>query len=190
MTKAIREDDAMKTRKNILNAALTAAFLVMAGAGVNNALAAPSTAKPLTEQVRHQLVRLPWYGVFDNLEYKVVNGDTVVLSGQVVNDVTKNDAERAVKHIEGVARVINDIKVLPSTPFDDQTRLAVFRAIYRKAPLNRYSAGVIPSIHIIVDHGHVTLEGVVSTSGDRSVAGIFANQVPGVFSVTNNLRIG
>ena len=142
----------------------------------------------LTEKVRHQLVMLPYFSVFDNLAYRV-DGNTVTLYGEVVWPVLKDDAERAVKHIEGVSQVVNDIKVLPLSPFDNQIRRAEYRAIFSYAGLYRYGMGVIPSIHIIVENGHVTLIGVVSNEGDKNLAGIRANGVPGVFSVTNDLQV-
>jgi len=95
-----------------------------------------------------------------------------------------------VKSIEGVTRVVNNIQVLPVSPFDDQIRRAEYQAIYSQPQLSRYALGVVPQIHIIVNGGHVTLEGVVATEADRDVAGLSANRVPGVFSVTNNLRVG
>ena len=148
-------------------------------------------ASPIGDQVRHELVTLPWYGVFDNLQYQV-NGSEVILSGQVVSEhgQTKNDAENAVKRISGVSKVVNNIEVLPPLPFDNQIRRAEYRAIFSQSNLGRYSMGAIPQIHIIVNGGHVTLEGVVMNEMDRNIAGITANSVPGVFSVTNNLRLG
>jgi hyperosmotically inducible protein len=143
----------------------------------------------IAKQVRHSLVTLPWYGVFDNLEY-TLNGTEVVLSGQVVQPVTKFDAEKAVKHVEGVTHVVDNITVLPLSRFDDQTRRAEYHAIFGDPQLSRYSMGAIPSIHIIVNNGHVTLVGLVGSQMDLNVARIRALQVPGVFSVTNNLRIG
>lgn len=143
----------------------------------------------LNKQVRHALVTIPWYGVFDNLEY-TLNGTEVTLSGQVVQPYTKNDADKAVKHVEGVTRVVDNITVLPLSRFDDQIRRAEYRAIFGQPELSRYSLGAIPSIHIIVSNGHVTLEGVVNNSMDSNIARIRALAVPGVFSVTNNLRIG
>jgi hyperosmotically inducible protein len=149
------------------------------------------TNRPLTEQVRHQLALLPWYGVFDNLQYQV-NGTQVILSGDVspLHDQTKYDAEKAVKRIPGVTQVVNDIRVLPLSRFDDQIRRAEFRTIFSRPGLGRYTLGTIPQIHIIVANGHVTLEGSVINEMDRTVAGIAANTVPNVFSVTNNLRVG
>jgi len=148
-------------------------------------------ASPIGDQVRHELVTLPWYGVFDNLQYQV-NGSEVILSGQVVSEhgQTKYDAEGAVKRIPGVTKVVNNIEVLPPLPFDNQIRRAEYRAIFSQSNLGRYSMGAIPQIHIIVNGGHVTLEGTVINEMDRNIAGLVANSVPGVFSVTNNLRLG
>jgi hyperosmotically inducible periplasmic protein len=142
----------------------------------------------LSKNVRHALVTVPWYGVFDNLEY-TMNGTEVVLSGQVVQPVTKHDAESAVKHVEGVTHVVDNITVLPLSRFDDQIRRAEFRSIFSEPSLSRYSMGAVPSIHIIVSNGHVTLDGVVINQMDYNIAKIRALSVPGVFSVTNNLRI-
>ncbi len=142
----------------------------------------------LSKEVRHQLVMLPWYSVFDNLAYQV-EGDKVILSGQVTRPVLKSDAETAVKSIEGVASVVNNIEVLPLSPMDDQLRRALFRAIYGDAGLSRYSIQAVPSIHIIVKNGNVTLEGVVDNEMDKNLANLRANQVPNVFSVKNNLVV-
>jgi hyperosmotically inducible periplasmic protein len=142
----------------------------------------------LTKEVRHELVMLPWYSLFDNLEYKV-EGNKVILTGQVVRPSLKDDAARAVKSIEGVEAVDNRIEVLPLSAMDDQLRGAEFRAIYGQPSLQRYAQGAVPPIHIIVKNGHVTLEGAVATAADKNVAGIQANSVPNVFSVTNNLRV-
>ncbi|MCU1275267.1 MAG: transport-associated protein [Bryobacterales bacterium] len=142
----------------------------------------------IQREVRHQLVMLPYYGIFDNLAYQV-NGSTVTLYGQVSRPTLKSDAENAVKQIEGVDRVINNIEVLPLSPNDDRIRLAEYRAIYGQSALNRYGLQAVPPIHIIVNNGNVTLEGVVANEGDKNIAGIQANTVPGVFSVTNNLRV-
>lgn len=142
----------------------------------------------LAQEVHHQLVLLPFYSVFDNLEYKI-NGSEVTLLGQVTQPTVKLDAETAVKGIEGVTKVIDNIEVLPVSPMDDQIRRDEFRAIYREPALQRYAFGPVPPIHIIVKGGHVTLEGVVANQGDKDLINIRANSVPGVFSVTNNLRI-
>src|SRR6266849_10114943 len=120
----------------------------------------PKSQERLTKEVRHQLVMLPWYSVFDNLAYKV-EGDKVTLYGEVTRPTLKSDAETVVKGIEGVTTVVNNIEVLPLSPMDDQLRRAVFRAVYGDPGLSRYSVQAVPSIHIIVKNGNVTLEGVV-----------------------------
>jgi hyperosmotically inducible protein len=139
-------------------------------------------------EIRKELVTLPYYGVFDNLAYKV-DGDTVTLYGQVVRPSTRKDAEKRVAKVEGVERVVNQIEVLPLSNFDDSIRLRTYRAVFRSGSLYRYAQGANPSLHIIVKNGHVTLEGVVSNEGDRNLANIAARGVSGVFSVTNNLRV-
>lgn len=142
----------------------------------------------LQKEVRHELVMLPFYGVFDNFEYKV-DGATVTLMGQVSRPTLKSDAEKAVRSIEGVEKVENRIEVLPVSPNDDRLRLAVYRAIYGTTGLDRYSLRAVPTIHIIVKNGHVWLEGAVATEGDKNLANMKANAVSGVFSVTNNLHV-
>ena len=153
-----------------------------------NAPAGSSTDSYLTRQVRHELVMLPYYSVFDDLGY-TVNDRTVTLYGHVVRPVLKSDAQNVVKRIEGVENVINNIQVLPLSNFDDSIRIRAARAIYGYPALQRYGMGTQPSIHIIVDNGHVTLTGVVDNNMDKNLAYIQANQVPGVFSVTNDLRV-
>jgi hyperosmotically inducible periplasmic protein len=142
----------------------------------------------LAKQVRHELVTLPYYGVFDNLAYSI-NGSTVTLYGQVVRPTTRSDAEHRVKRLPGVTRVVNNIQVLPLSGFDNRIRAATYRSIAGTGGLYRYLQGANPSLHIVVNNGHVVLEGVVSGSGDRTLAYMAANRVPGVFSVTNNLRV-
>jgi hyperosmotically inducible protein len=143
----------------------------------------------IIKEVRHELVMLPFYGVFDNLSYKVDPDGTVTLLGQVSRPVLKSDAENVVKHIEGVEKVVNNIEVLPTSINDDQIRRATYRAIYGNEILSQYQLRAVPPIHIIVKNGHVTLEGVVARQMDKQIAGIQANSVPGVFSVTNNLVV-
>ncbi len=142
----------------------------------------------IAREVRHELVMLPYYGVFDNLAYSV-NGDIVTLHGQVTRPTLKSDAENVVKRIEGVERVDNQIQVLPLSPMDDRIRRAEFRAIYGRPPLDRYALQAIPPIHIIVAQGKVTLVGVVANHADKDMAGLRANGVRGVFSVTNELQV-
>ncbi|HJY27274.1 MAG TPA: BON domain-containing protein [Pyrinomonadaceae bacterium] len=143
----------------------------------------------LVRQIRHELVTLPYYGVFDWLQFEP-QGDTVVLRGQVVRPTTKSDAESRVKDIDGVSRVVNEIEVLPLSPSDDRLRLALYRTIYgQNSPLFRYATQAIPSIHIIVSRGHATLKGVVANKGDANIAYIRARGVPGLFSVKSELTI-
>ncbi len=142
----------------------------------------------VTREVRHELAGVPWYSVFDILKYSV-NGDQVTLTGEVTQPAVKSDAENAVKHIEGVERVNNQIEVLPPSPMDDQIRRNEYRAIYSQGSLQRYGIGNLQAIHIIVKDGRVTLEGTVDSEADKSQANVFANGVPGVFSVTNNLVV-
>ena len=142
----------------------------------------------IIREVRHELVMLPYYGVFDNLVYRV-DGGAVTLMGQVTRPTLKSDAGTVVKGIEGVTRVDNQIEVLPLSPMDDGLRMAAYRAIYGHPGLDRYAMQAVPPIHIIMANGKVTLEGVVGTQSDKDTAGIRANSVSGVFSVVNNLRV-
>ncbi len=156
-------------------------------ADVQGEKAARERREKLEKQVRHELVTLPYFGVFDNLAYKV-DGPTVTLYGQVVRPSTRKDAESRVARLAGVERVVNEIEVLPLSSFDDRIRYQTVREIQRTGGLYRYLLGANPSLHIVVNRGHVTLEGVVSDEGDRRLASFAARSVPGVFSVTNNLR--
>jgi osmotically-inducible protein OsmY len=178
----------MKTIRNILG--LATMFAILATAAPAGSLRAADTGpdNSTEKQIRKKLVTLPFYGVFDNLNYSV-EGDTVILSGQVVRPSTRKDAERRIARIEGVEHVINNIQVLPLSSFDDRIRLRAYRIIFRTGSLYRYSLGSNPSIHIIVNRGHITLEGVVGNKMDSQLAYIAATQVPEAFSVTNNLRI-
>lgn len=176
--------------------------LGMVGIGIPSAIAsdqpAVRTAVPqdnqkyeawLNKQVHHALAMVPWYGVFDDLAYSV-NGTQVTLTGQVVNPATKSDAVASVKHIEGVSAVVDNITVLPLSSMDNRIRRAEYRAIFSEASMYRYAMGANPSIHIIVANGHVTLVGYVDNESDMRIAAIRANSVPGVFSVTNDLKVG
>ena len=139
--------------------------------------------------VQRELFQLPYYTIFDFLAFRVEPGGTLRLLGQVVRPTLKDDAERRVKGIEGIDKVINDIEVLPVSPTDDAIRQAVARNIYRSDALDRYGFGSQPSIRIIVKNGRVVLEGVVDNESDKSVAGIKAREVNGVFEVKNNLMV-
>jgi osmotically-inducible protein OsmY len=182
----------MRTKGMMILAVLAQIFLV---AGLSSARQNDSNQRFsrnsdgwLKQEVRHQLLMVPWYTVFDNLQYSV-NGNVVTLSGEVTQPTLKSDAENAVKHIEGVDKVNNNIEVLPLSPTDDQIRRAEYHAIYSQDKLSRYGMGALQSIHIIVKNGHVTLEGVVDSQQDKDAAGIYAKGVPGVFSVDNNLSV-
>jgi len=142
----------------------------------------------ITKEVRHELLMLPYLDVFDYLAFKV-DGYNVTLLGQVTKPTLKSDAEAVVKKIEGVEKVDNQIEVLPVSPMDDRLRQRLFRAIYGSPSLQRYDMPVIKPIRIIVNKGHVTLEGVVDNEADKNVANIRANGVSGVFSVKNNLVV-
>jgi hyperosmotically inducible protein len=151
-------------------------------------IAQPNQDK-IVKEVRHELIMLPYYGVFDNLAYRV-DGSKVTLFGQVTKPTLKSDAERVVKKIEGVETVANEIEVLPLSPNDDQIRRATYRKIYSNPALQRYQMGAVPPIHIIVKNGNITLVGVVDNETDKNLAGIAANGVPGAFKVTNDLTAG
>jgi hyperosmotically inducible periplasmic protein len=144
----------------------------------------------IVREVRHELVTLPYYGVFDWLEYEVRPDNTVILRGQVVRPSTKSDAEGRVEDIDGVSNVINQIEVLPLSPNDDRLRRALYRTIYGfNSPLFRYAHQAVPSIHLIVERGRATLKGVVATRGDANLAYIRARSVPGLFEVRNELQV-
>ena len=152
-------------------------------------VAGPANESRLAQQVRHELIMLPYYSIFDDLAFRI-NGSTVTLLGSVSRPTLKSDAENVVKRIEGVTQVINQIEVLPLSPQDNRIRSAVYRAIYGDPQIgDRYGHRALPSIHIIVKNGNVTLEGVVANQGDKNLINIRANGVPGVFKVTNNLVV-
>jgi hyperosmotically inducible periplasmic protein len=142
----------------------------------------------IVREVRHELVMLPYYGVFDNLAYRV-DGRAVTLYGQVTRPTLKSEAENVVKRIEGVEKVTNQIEVLPLSPNDDRIRMAEYRAIYGTPGLDRYALQAVPPIHIIVNNGKVTLVGVVGSEGDKDLANIRASTVAGTFGVTNELQL-
>ncbi len=171
----------MKKFTTMILLVILSIFGVMPGIAKNN------TDYVLNEKVRHELVMLPYFGVFDNLSYKLEAGK-VILFGQVTRPTLKSDAARVVARIEGVDEVINQIEVLPLSNFDDRIRVATYRAIYSQTGLDRLALQSVPPIHIIVKNGAVILEGVVLNEGDKTRAFLAANGVSNVFSVTNNLR--
>jgi len=144
----------------------------------------------LVKQVRHELATLPYYGVFDWLEFETRPDGTVVLRGYVTRPTTKSEAEARVKEIDGVANVVNEIQVLPVSPEDDRLRVALYRQIYNwDSPLFRYATQAIPSIHIIVDRGRAILKGIVDSKADAQLAYMRARTVPGLFDVKNELVV-
>jgi hyperosmotically inducible periplasmic protein len=168
---------------------LLASLLTLTTLGLTqDAQLSSKSQERIVREVRHELLMLPYFGVFDYIAFKV-DGSTVTLLGEVVRPVLKSDAENAVKHIEGVEKVNNQIDVLPPSSMDDGLRIQLFRAIYGYPALEKYSLGVQKPIRIIVKNGHVTLEGVVDNEADKNLAGLRANGVSGIFSVTNNLQV-
>lgn len=174
----------MKSKISKISLVMALTFLLVPMFGRTNV----NPTGNLADAVRHELVMLPYYSVFDDFQFTVDNG-TVTLAGDVTRPVLKSDAERVVKHIPGVTNVVNNITVLPLSSFDNRIRVATYRAVFGAGGLYRYAMGTNPSVHIIVNNGHVTLKGVVSNQGDKNLANIRANGVPGVFSVTNDLLV-
>ncbi|MBM3784390.1 MAG: BON domain-containing protein [Acidobacteria bacterium] len=163
--------------------------LVVAGATLLPSFAANNIPEErIVKKVRTELLTMPFLSIFDNLSYRI-DGETIYLYGQVIRPTLKSDAANRVKRLEGVTKVVNEIEVLPLSPYDDRVRLAVARAVYGVTALNRYALGANPSIRIVVKNGNVTLEGVVANEMDRNIANLMANGVFGVFSVTNNLQV-
>jgi hyperosmotically inducible periplasmic protein len=186
---ALSNEQKKKGDRAMMNLRSTLALVLISGvAGIALPQEKPRSEARLEREVRHELVTLPYYGVFDNLAFKI-DGYKVTLLGQVTRPTLKNDAEEAIKRVEGVESVDNQIEVLPLSPNDDRIRIAIYRAVYRQASLSRYALQAVPPIHIVVKNGGVRLEGVVATEGDKNLAGVRAKGVSGVFSVTNNLRV-
>ncbi len=175
-------------RHTILNKLMIAVALAgvgIAGATSNTGYSDAEIAKRLTHEIR----MYPWYTIFDNISFRVNEG-AVELAGQVNEPYKKADLGRIAQRVPGVASVSNDLEVLPLSPMDNQLRWQVARAIYRDPVLSQYALQPVPPIHIIVDNGHVTLEGVVSTEMEKNVAGLRANGAGLSFGqVTNNLRV-
>ena len=160
------------------------------GASTTKANPQGALSARVIRQVRHELVTLPYYGVFDWLQFEVRSDNTVVLRGEVVKPTTKSDAEARVKDVDGVSKVVNEIEILPLSPQDDRLRRAVYRKLYGyDSPLFRYAVQSIPSIHIIIKNGHATLKGVVANKGDAQLAYMRARSVPGLFNVKTELQL-
>jgi hyperosmotically inducible periplasmic protein len=178
----------LNLKSKILALAVASFIIVSTAMAASNTNTKDDVNYQTTKQIRKEILKLPYYGVFDNIAFDV-KGDTVTLYGQVVRPTTKSDAARRVAKVEGIDRVVNKIEVLPLSGFDEGIRARTYRAVFSKGGLYRYAAGTNPSLHIIVKNGKVTLEGVVATQGDKNLANIAASGVSGVFSVTNNLRV-
>jgi hyperosmotically inducible protein len=162
---------------------------VLLATGLATAASNVGELKPVENRIRQELVRMPFLSLYDDLSFSVDEYGNVVLRGETIRPTIRTDAERLVKSVEGVAAVENRIEVLPLSPFDNNIRVRVARAVYGASALNRYLLNPNPAIRIIVKDGNVTLKGVVANDGDRNIAGILANSVSGAFSVTNELRV-
>lgn len=171
-----------------LAASLTVAFLAAPQLSAASATSTQTDEQRLAAKIRKELITLPFYGVFDHFRFEL-QGRKVILHGQVTRPTLESSAIKVVKAIPGIEEVENHIEVLPLSRFDDQLRLALYRNIFGQSSLGRYTLGAIPSIHILVKNGNVVLEGKVMNEMDKNLAGIFANQVNGVFAVTNNLTV-
>jgi osmotically-inducible protein OsmY len=143
----------------------------------------------IAKQVEKSIRKLPRYEVFDHIDFSV-NGGTVTLTGKVINAINKSDVEGYVKRIPGVTSVVNDIELLPVGSFDNDIRRDLYRSISNWGGLSRYLWTVNPDVRLIVERGHITLEGSVYNEADRNSMEIVAKSVPGAFSVTNNLKVG
>jgi len=174
--------------KRLRTATVLGAALLAAQLGFANNQTNVDGMSRIEKEVRREIVTLPFYSVFDHFAYRV-DGGTVTLTGEVSRPTLKSDAENVVQRIEGVEKVNNGIKVLPVSPNDDRLRMALYRSIYGHTALQTLAIRAVPPIHIIVENGNVTLEGAVANEAQKMVAGMQANGVSGVFSVTNNLRI-
>ena len=151
-------------------------------------LARSEVSEPLTRAIRHQLLILPYYSVFDTVDFSL-SGDTVTLTGEVLRPTLKSHAEAAVKSLEGVGAVVNNIEILPRSATDDELRRQVYRAIFEDPELARYAVAAVPPIHIIVRDGAVTLVGKVDKEQDLDLAAKRVGQVRGVASMQNRLAV-
>lgn len=176
----------MKLQTLVLSVGMIASTLSFS---VQSAMATTQRTESVAKQVKHELNMLPYVNVFDYMTFAVDANGNVTLGGEVTNPVLKSDAANAIKRIEGVEHVNNQIQVLPVSFMDNGLRIRLFRTIYGYPALERYGVGANKSIRIIVDNGHVTLVGVVDNEMDRNIAGIRANGVAGVFSVDNQLMV-
>ena len=164
-------------------------ILTVAALAIGAAAAAIPNDADIARSVRHEVLMYSRYTVWDDINFRVNNGN-VELTGAVSQPFKKQDLQRIVQSVPGVASVTNEIKVLPLSTFDDRLRVQVARAIYSDPTLSRYAMGAIPAIHIIVDNGHVTLTGLVSSDAEKQVAGMRASGAGLSFGpVVNNLSV-
>jgi hyperosmotically inducible periplasmic protein len=175
-------------KRNLIAGVVMLAALATLSLAQDRNQPSPRSVERITREVRHELLMLPYFTVFDNISYKV-DGSSVTLMGAVVNPTVKSDAGNVVKKIEGVENVDNQIEVLPPSPIDDGLRRRLFQSIYGYPALQKYALGVQKPIRIIVKNGRVSLEGVIDNEQDKNLVTIRANSVPGIFSVTNNLQV-
>jgi hyperosmotically inducible protein len=185
-----------KFRKDIWGTAAMVFFITIAGItavsakGGMNPAGKQATSLSLEDQVRHELVMLPYLGVFDNVAFTIKDSNTVILDGYVVRAMLKAEAESAVRQVPGVAKVVNNVEVLPLSRFDAALRERTYRAIFSSSGFEKYAIQVDPPIHIIVKNGNITLEGMVGNQLDKALADQAARSVSGAFSVKDNLVIG
>lgn len=164
---------------------------ILAAAAVTLALSAPAFAADsdnlqLFRAVQKQVLQYNHFTIFDNVNVQVDNG-AVKLTGKVTMPFKMDDIESRVRKVAGVQRVDNQLEVLPVSQFDDELRLGIANAIYSNPAFRSFASMVNPPIHIIVDRGHVTLDGVVLNDVDRAIARSIASGFLS-FSVTNDLK--
>jgi hyperosmotically inducible protein len=182
--------------KQLFSMVLPILLLAFAATGMASTSTKTDPAVPgkqplsLAGQVRHELLMLPYYGVFDNLGFTIDDSNTVVLTGSVLRPTLKSDAETAVRRIQGISKVVNNIEVLPLSPFDNAIRLRTYWSIFTRPGFEKYAIQARSPLRIIVKNGNITLEGVVGSQMDKTMAVMAARSVPGAFSVTDNLTIG
>jgi hyperosmotically inducible protein len=177
----------MIRKGTIASVALT---LILTAGLINARPSVTNKSMDVTQQIRHEISTLPYTGIWDWIEAELRPDGTVVLRGDVTRPSMKADAESRVRGIESVTNVVDDIRVLPLSQFDNEIRIGVYRSLFNwNSALSRYALGANPSIHIIVDNGKVTLKGIVSNTMDKQLAGMAANRVFGVFSVDNELQV-
>ena len=180
----------MKARRHsILSTILTVSLCLVPYSFAQSKQDVKANQARLVQEVRHELVMLPNYSLFDNLEFQITGVDTVVLSGQVARPILKSEAEDVIRKLERVGKVVNNIEVLPVSPQDDRLRIAAYRTIYGKPGMDKYAIQAVPPIHIIVKNGRITLAGTVGSQMDKDLAGMAAQGISGTFGVTNNLAV-